>query len=68
MTRKKVASRADVELHKNSETESEVMLLVKSADGRPLTGNQILEAVAEAILLYWDHIPIESRDELEFDA
>lgn len=65
---KKPSLKAHVELHKKEGSEAEVGIMVTSRDGTPLTGNQILEAVAEALLIYWDNYPLESREYEEFDA
>jgi hypothetical protein len=66
---KQVALKADVQIERHPDgREDEVAFHILSRDGKALTGNQIVEAVAEAVLLYWDNCPIEERDELEFDA
>ncbi len=66
---KKVASKADVEMQAPEDGgEDEVYFCVRSTDGGSLTGNQIIEAIAEAVLLYWDNCPIEERDPREFDG
>lgn len=63
------ASRADVQIQKNEDGhEDEVAFFVKSHDGKALTGQQIIEAISEALILYWDHMPMEERTHEEFDA
>ena len=41
---------------------------VQSADGTDLTGNQIIEAIAEMLILEWPNCPIEERHEDEFNS
>lgn len=66
---RRVSLKADVEIQRPEDgSEDAVALYVKSQDGSDLTGNQILEAVAEALLLYWENCPIEVREDEEFDA
>lgn len=66
---KKIALKANVEIQRNPEgDESSVAFIIESPDGSSLTGQQILEAVAEATLLYWDNNPLEERDWSDFDA
>jgi hypothetical protein len=43
--------------------EDEVFFHVKHVDGEPLTGQDIVDAVAESVLMYWDNMPLEVRDE-----
>lgn len=49
-------------------SENEVGFFVSSPDGSALTGNQIVEAIAEAVLILWENNPIEPRSDSEFDA
>lgn len=66
---KKVAKKAHVEMQRPEDGgEDMVFFRVQSQDGSALTGNQIIEAVAEALLLYWDNMPIEEREDEEFDS
>lgn len=67
-SKRNVAFKADIEIQKDVSDETWVILKIESRDDKPLTGNQIVEAVAEAVLLHWDNCPIEPRDEMEFDA
>lgn len=67
--RKKVATKAHVEVQRPDDGgEDEVAFVIRSSDGKALTGNQIIEAVAEAVVLYWENCPIEIRDDAEFDS
>ncbi len=66
---KKKAKKAHVEMQRPEDGgEDEVYFCVTSPDGDPLTGNQIVEAVAEAVLLHWDNLPSDDRSPSEFDA
>lgn len=65
----KLTLRADVEIQKNPDgKEDEVSFYVRSPDGSPLTASQILEAISESLLLFWDNCPLEPRNPEEFDA
>lgn len=66
---RKIALKADVEIHRADDlNESEVYFSVYSPDGSSLTGNQILEAVADALLYYWDNNPEIRHERDEYDA
>ncbi len=66
---KKPALKASVEIQRPEDgDESEVAFYVVSGDGNPLTGNQILEAIAEALVLHWPNNPLEERHFSEFDS
>ncbi len=61
--------KAHVEIHlPEDKGEDQVSFTVTSPDGRALTGNQIVEAVAEAVLLYWENNPLEAFNLRDFDA
>ncbi len=58
-----------VEIHKRSDGGMwEVGFDIFSTFGKDLTGQQIVEAVADAVLMYWDFCPIEERKAEDFDA
>lgn len=64
-----VALKAHVEMQRPSDGgEDQVYFSVQSRDGSSLTGNQILEAISEAIILLWPNCPIEPRNEEEYDC
>lgn len=66
---RKIALKADVEIQRPEDGgEDEVYFAVKSRDGSALTGNQIIEAIAEAVILCWENCPLEPRNEEEYDA
>lgn len=65
----RIARKANVTMHKADDgKEDAVAFEVQSPDGSPLTGQQIIEAVSEAVLLYWEHCPVEPWDVDLFDA
>lgn len=67
--RHNTALKADVEIQMPEDgREDEVAFFIKSRDGLALTGNAIIEAVAEAVLLAWENCPMGERNDLEFDA
>lgn len=69
MKKTKAAKKAHVEIERAPDGElNRLALYIESADGADLTGQQILEAVSEALLLYWDNNPLEEANDLEFDA
>lgn len=66
---KKVAFKADVEMQRPEDgSENEVAFVISTPDKSPLTSNQILEAVAECLILHWDHAPIEPFNYMDYDA
>lgn len=61
--------KADVEMQLPEDGgEDEVYFAVKSRDGSPLTGAQILEAISEAVLLNWPNLPIEDFNAQDYDS
>lgn len=47
---------------------STVGFYIWTEDGSFLTGQQILEAVAEALLLNWDHNPLQPFNAEKYDS
>lgn len=65
----KVAKKAHVTIQRPDDGgEDAVGFYVYTQDGSALTGNQIIEAIAEAILLHWENLPMERWDMGDFDA
>lgn len=64
-----MSKKLDVELYKPLEgNQSLVELRVWATDGKPMTGQQILEAVSEALLMYWEHNPMEEMRFEDYNA
>jgi len=61
--------KADVEMQLPEDGgEDMVYFAVKSRDGKALTGSQIIEAIAEAVVMRWPNLPLEEWNEEDFDA
>lgn len=45
-----------------------VVFTVHAPDGQDMTAQQVLEAIAEALLLHWDNAPIEQMNIGDFDS
>lgn len=54
----------DVDFRVNENT-SEVQFTIRSSDGGPLTGQDLIDAVSECVLFEFGHIPVRDPQDLD---
>lgn len=64
-----MAKRVEVIMQRTDDGRADmVVFTVHSPDSEDMTAQQVLEAVAESLLVNWDNSPLEPQDPLEWDA